>query len=67
MNQNQLEELINEETKRLVGYIMPVLESMQADVNQKTSVKKMLYSFKNNICEMLINEMSNNEKSNKNL
>lgn len=63
MNQNQLEELINEETKRLVGYIMPVLESMQADVNQKTSVKKMLYSFKNNICEMLINEMSNNEKS----
>jgi hypothetical protein len=43
---------------------MPVLESMQADVNQKTSVKKMLYSFKNNICEMLINEMSNNEKSN---
>jgi hypothetical protein len=64
MNQNQLEELINEETKRLVGYIMPVLESMQADVNQKTSVKKMLYSFKNNICEMLINEMSNNEKSN---
>jgi len=64
MNQNQLEELINEETKRLVGYIMPVLESMQADVNQKTSIKKMLYSFKNNICEMLINEMSNNEKSN---
>tara|TARA_R110000868_G_scaffold1103_2_gene8439 strand:- start:2651 stop:2851 length:201 start_codon:yes stop_codon:yes gene_type:complete len=65
MNQNQLEELINKETKRLVGYIMPVLESMQADVNQKTSVKKMLYSFKNNICEMLINEMSNNE-TNKN-
>jgi len=61
MNQNQLEELINEETKRLVGYIMPVLESMQADVNQKTSVKKMLYSFKNNICEMLINEKSNNQ------
>jgi len=63
MDQNQIEDLINEETKRLVGYIMPILESMQASVDQKTSVKKILYSFKNNICAMLNNEMSNNEKS----
>jgi hypothetical protein len=63
MNQNQIEDLINDETKRLVGYIMPILESMQANVDQKTSVKKILYSFKNNICVMLNNEMSNNEKS----
>ena len=64
MNQNQIEELINEETKRLVGYIMPILESMQANIDQKTLIKKILYSFKNNICTMLINEMSNNERSN---
>lgn len=59
-----MEDLINEETKRLVGYIMPILESMQANVDQKTSVKKILYSFKNNICVMLNNEMSKNEQSN---
>ena len=64
MKNNQLEELINEETKRLVGYAMPILESMQATDLQKQSFKKILYSFKNNICVMLINEMSNNEKSN---
>lgn len=63
MNNNQLEELINEETKRLVGYAMPILESMQATDLQKQSFKKILYSFKNNICVMLINEMSNNGKS----
>lgn len=61
MNQNQIEDLINDETKRLVGYIMPILESMQANVDQKTSVKKILYSFKNNICAMLNNGMSKNE------
>lgn len=60
---NKIEEILNDEARKLVGYIMPILESMQATQEQKQSFKKILYSYKNNVCEMLINEMSNNEKS----
>lgn len=65
MNKENLENLINDETRKLVGYVMPILESMRADENQKSLVKKILYNHKNNICAMLINEMSNEKiKSN---
>lgn len=64
MKKESLENLINDETRKLVGYIMPILESMSVDANQKNLVKKILYNYKNNLCEMLINEMSN-EKFNK--
>lgn len=58
-----IENLINDETRKLVGYIMPILETMNVADNQKASIKKILYTYKNNLCTMLINEMSNNEKS----
>ena len=64
MKKETLENLINDETRKLVGYIMPIAESMAADENQKTLIKKILYNYKNNLCEMLINEMSNEKKSN---
>lgn len=64
MKNNQIEETLNNEATRLVGYVMPVLESMNATNEQKQSVKKMLYSFKNN-CAMLINEMIENDQSNR--
>ena len=64
MNKETLNETINDETRKLVGYIMPILESMQANDLQKSSVKKILYTFKNNLCQMLINEMSNDKNSN---
>jgi len=63
MKMNNLEEIINDETKRLVGYIMPVLESMGSSDLQKQSVKKILWTFKSNICVMLNNELLN-EKPN---
>jgi len=63
MDKIKLEEILNDEARKLVGYTMPILESMQATGDQKQSFKKILYSYKNNVCEMLINEMSNNEKS----
>lgn len=59
MTNDSLKVLVNDETRKLVGYIMPVLESMEADENQKSLIKKILYSYKNNLCEMLINEMLN--------
>lgn len=64
MDKENLENLINDETRKLVGYVMPILESMRADENQKSLVKKILYNYKNNVCEMLINEMSNENQSN---
>jgi len=64
MDKENLENLINDETRRLVGYVMPILESMCADENQKSLVKKILYNYKNNVCAMLINEMSNENQSN---
>tara|TARA_R110000868_G_scaffold109397_2_gene297564 strand:- start:1753 stop:2007 length:255 start_codon:yes stop_codon:yes gene_type:complete len=64
MNKENLEELINEETRRLVGYVMPILEGASMNEIQRSSVKKILYTYKNNLCAMLINEMSN-EKSSK--
>ena len=59
-----IENLLNDETRRLVGYIMPILESMDIGESQKASIKKILYTYKNNLSAMLINEMSNNVKSN---
>ena len=56
--ENLTEEILNEETRRLVGYIMPILESENMAEAKKTSIKKILYKFKNN-CVMLINEKSN--------
>lgn len=61
MDKHKLEEILNEEARKLVGYLMPILESMQATIEQKQSFKRIIYSYKNNITEMLINEMSNNE------
>jgi hypothetical protein len=64
MNKYKIEEILNDEARKLVGYLMPILESMQASNEQKQSFKKVLYSYKNNVCEMLINEMYQNDKSN---
>jgi hypothetical protein len=60
-NQNQIEIIVNDETRRLVGYVMPVLESMNASQSQKIAIKKILYTHKNKVCELLNNEMSNDK------
>jgi hypothetical protein len=55
------EEILTEETKKLVGYIMPVLEAMQANDSQRQSIKKILWTFKENLNQKLIQAQSNNE------
>ena len=57
------EEILTEETRKLVGYIMPVLEAMQASDSQRQSIKKILWTFKENLNQKLIQAQSNNEKS----
>lgn len=55
------EEILTEETQKLVGYIMPVLEAMLANDLQKQSIKKILWQFKENLNKKLIQAQSNNE------
>jgi len=58
------EEILTEETRKLVGYIMPVLESMSISDNQKQSIKKILWTFKENLSVKLNQAQLENEKSN---
>lgn len=55
------EAILTEETRKLVGYIMPVLEGAQLNEPQKQSIKKILWQFKENVNEKLIQAQSNNE------
>lgn len=55
------EEILTEETRKLVGYIMPVLEAMQASDPQRQSIKKILWTFKENLNQKLIQAQLNNE------
>ena len=64
MKNKIIEEILNDETRKLVGYIMPVLEMVGANQQQRDSIKKILYTFKDKSAEMLINEMSKNERIN---
>jgi len=58
------EEILTEETRKLVGYIMPVLESMSISDNQKQSIKKILWTFKENLSLKLNQAQLENDKSN---
>ena len=51
-----LEDLLTEETKRLVGYIMPILEAEQITLTSKSNIKSILWNYKDNLKEKLIKE-----------
>ena len=57
-----LEDLLTEETKRLVGYIMPILEAEKITLTSKGNIKSILWNYKDNLKEKLIKQ--NYEKSN---
>ena len=63
MNKLNIEEIITDETKKLVGYIMPILEIMGMEEEQKKGFKKCFWKFKDNLSEKLISEKINNDKS----
>lgn len=60
----ELEDLLTEETKRLVGYIMPILEAEKISLTSKSNIKSILWNYKENLKEKLIKE--NYDKSNTN-
>ncbi len=59
-----LEDLLTEETKKLVGYIMPILEAEKISMTSKINIKSILWNYKDNLKEKLIKE--NYDKSNTN-
>lgn len=60
----ELEDLLTEETKKLVGYIMPILEAEKISLTSKSNIKSILWNYKENLKEKLIKE--NYDKSNTN-
>jgi len=66
MEKNQIEIILNDETRKLVGYIMPVLEMVGTSQQQRDSIKKILYTFKDKSVQMLNQAMFNeNDTANK--
>jgi hypothetical protein len=51
-----LEDLMTEETKKLVGYIMPILEAEKISSQSKSNIKSILWNYKDNLKEKLIKE-----------
>ena len=60
----ELEDLLTEETKKLVGYIMPILEAEKISLTSKSNIKSILWNYKENLKAKLIKE--NYDKSNTN-
>lgn len=44
-----LEDLLTEETKKLVGYIMPILEAEKISMTSKVNIKSILWNYKDNL------------------
>ena len=61
---DQTEEILTDETRKLVGYLMPILEFMQVSKDQKQSVKKILWKFKDNLKLKLNQEKQRDDEFN---
>lgn len=61
---NQItEQILTEETRKLVGYIMPVLEGAAIPEQGKQAIKKILWTFKENLNQKLIQAQLNDDQS----
>ena len=61
----ELEDLLTEETKKLVGYIMPILEAEKISLTSKSNIKSILWNYKENLKEKLIKENYDESNTNK--
>lgn len=59
-----IEDLLTIETRKLVGYVMPILEAERISIASKSNIKSILWNYKNNLKEKLIEQ--SHDKSNKN-
>ena len=59
------EDLLTEETRKLVGYIMPILEASKVLPETKSNIKSILWKYKDNLLEKLIKQSNYDKSSNK--
>jgi hypothetical protein len=59
-----IENILTEETRKLVGYIMPILEAEQISSVSKVNIKAIIWNYKNNL-EKSIKQSENYDKFNK--
>lgn len=62
---DSIEDLLTEETKKLVGYIMPILEAEKISTTSKINIKAILWNYKNSLTEKLIKQSKNDNSNNK--
>lgn len=60
---DSIEDLLTIETRKLVGYIMPILEAERISIASKTNIKSILWNHKDNLKEKLIKESNENDES----
>lgn len=58
-----IEDILTEETRKLVGYIMPILEAEQISSVSKINVKAIIWNYKNNL-EKSIKRSNHENQSN---
>ena len=63
-NDEIIDDFLTNEVRKLVGYVMPVLEAEKVSITSKSNIKKILWNHKENLKAKLI-ERSNNDGSNK--
>lgn len=63
-NDEIIDDFLTNEVRKLVGYVMPVLEAEKVSITSKSNIKKILWNHKENLKAKLI-EKSNNDGSNK--
>lgn len=56
------ETILTDEVKRLVGYIMPVIEILGVDAANKSTIKGIIWKFKDDLVKTLDQEKLNKEK-----
>ena len=61
-----IEDLLTQETAKIVGYIMPILEAEKISSVSKLNIKSILWNYKNELSEKLIKQSNDNDKSNNN-
>lgn len=59
-----IEDILTEETRKLVGYIMPILEAEQISAVSKVNIKAIIWNYKNNL-EKSIKQSNYEQSSNK--
>ncbi len=62
--EKSIEDLLTDETRKLVGYIMPILEASEVSTATKSNIKAILWNYKNNLSEKLIKQSNHYDKSN---